>query len=389
MDRQGIRRRRGAEKLSRRTFARHLEATGGLQLDSINVVCRAHYLTLWSRFGSYEPSLVDRWSYGDRVGYEYWGHEASILPISHLPVGFRRMRKFPTPRWKNSSWWKSFQTSTASRRRVLRRLRDEGPLESVDFEPQEHETRSAGAGVMPLAREDKRSLRILWHEGRIAVHGRRHFRRVYDLAERVYPEVEPASVAEYEDSWLLAGLRGNGIASEAHLVNYITGPKLGAVERRRVLARNLARGTIVEVDVEGLPGPFYARPEDLDGIGRIEAPEGTTLLCPFDSLLWQRQRAEDLLGFRYRIEIYVPPARRVHGYYVLPILHDGELVGRLDPKFHRDRGELEVKSIDFEKQPKHAATVKSRRFKQGLADAIDSLAGFIGADTITMPSGVL
>ncbi|MDH3426789.1 MAG: winged helix DNA-binding domain-containing protein, partial [Gemmatimonadota bacterium] len=171
MHRQGLAAPRGETKLTADSLASLLEATGGLQVDSINVVDRAHLLTLWSRFGSFDRASLDRLLYHDRVAYEYWGHEASILPISFLPLSRRRMRDFPPPRWQANSWWDRYQTSTASRRRVLRRVREDGPLESLDIEP--------------LDDEDKRSLKLLWHGGRVAVSGRRHFRIVYDLAERV------------------------------------------------------------------------------------------------------------------------------------------------------------------------------------------------------------
>ena len=137
--------------------------------------------------------------------------------------------------------------------------------------------------------------------------GRRHFRCIYDLAERVYPDGPAASLTEYHDSWLLTGLSGCGIAPERHLVNYFTAPALNAAERRRVIARNLRKKRIVEVDVEGLRGPCYARPEHLEAIDRLPEPAGTTLICPFDSLLWQRKRAAELLDFDYAVEIYVPP----------------------------------------------------------------------------------
>ena len=383
LHRQGMSEPRGSAKLDKRAITEHLERTGALQLDTINVVDRAHYLTLWSRFGAYDRKRVDRWVYRDRVGYEYWGHEASILPISHLPLGRRRMRRFPPKSWSGKSWWSMYRTSAASKRRVLKRLRDEGPLESVDFEQQPTERgQPAPGGSMPLPKEDKRSLKLLWHQGRVGIRTRRHFRCVYDLAERVYPSGSPASAAEFEDSWLFVGLSGNGVASERHLVNYFTAPDLGAADRRRVIARNLKKGRIVEVRVEGQGGRFYALPEHLDGVEGLPEPEGTTLICPFDSLLWQRKRAEELLGFHYRIEIYVPAAKRVFGYYVLPILHDGRLVGRLDPKLHRERGELEVKAIHLE-----AGFKRDRSFDRGLAQALESLGEHVGADRLDLPNG--
>jgi uncharacterized protein YcaQ len=380
-ERQGLSVPRGASELSKRDFVRHLERTGGLQLDTISVVERAHYLTLWSRFGPYDRARVDRWVYDDRMAYEYWGHEASILPISHLPLGLRRMRGFPSARTRKAAWWKHYDVPGAVKRHVLQRLREEGALESSAFERRPGERDRPGPGwAMPLPKQAKRALQLLWLQGRVAVRTRRHFRRVYDLAERVYPEVPPATIAEYEDSWLHIGLSGNGIASERHLVHYVSAPGLQAAERRRVIARSLKQGRIREVEVRGRSDPFYALPADLDRLGKLPEPRGTTLLGPFDSLLWQRARAEDLLGFRYRVEIYVPPARREFGYYVLPILHDGRLVGRLDPKLHRERGLLEIKRLRLEPDFQ-----RSRAFRAGLTGALESLMEFLDARDLKLP----
>lgn len=381
LHRQGLSSPRSTE-LSSDGLTRHLERAGALQLDTINVVDRAHHLTLWSRFGPYDRAALHRWVYGDRIAYEYWGHQASILPISHLPLGRRRMQRFPPESWTTKSWWKHYRTSPESRSHVLHRLEEEGPLESKDFEVQPGEFGPDGppGGAMPLSKEHKRSLKLLWHGGRAAVHSRRHFRCLYDLAERVYPEVPATTPETYEDSWLLIGLSGNGIASERHLRNYLTAPELKAADRKRVIERNLEAGRVVEVRVEDRSDSYYARPEDLEALPEVPEPEGTTLICPFDSLLWQRARAEELLDFHYRIEIYVPKKKREFGYYVLPILHDGRLVGRLDPKLHRDRRELEIKAIYTE-----PGFAPDRRFERGLAETLDSLRRFVGADRLTVP----
>ena len=131
-----------------------------------------------------------------------------------------------------------------------------------------------------------------------------------------------------------------------------------------------------------MPGEHLALPELLDGAARLRRPRGTVLICPFDSLLWQRRRAEELLGFTYRVELYVPPAKRRYGYYVMPILHDGELVGRLDPKLHRDEGRLEIKAIHLEPERKRGEALDA-----GLAGALDNLATFLGATKIDLPRG--
>lgn len=384
LQRQGLSAPRGSESLTPATFQDHLVRTGALQMDSVNVIDRAHYLTLWSRFGTYDRADVDRWVYQDQLAYEYWGHEASILPISHLGVGRRRMRRFPPEQWAERAWWPEYTTSTVSKRRVLARLRREGPLESVDFERSAEEWKDGmrPGGAMPFPKEDKRSLKLLWHAGRVAIRSRRHFRCVYDLAERVYPEGDPVSGTEYEDSWLLAGLSGNGVVSESHLANYFTGPNPLAPLRKRIIARNLRRGRILEVRVDGHRGLFYATPEHLEALASAPEPHGTHLICPFDSFLWQRKRALQMLGFDYKIEIYTPPKKRVFGYYVLPVLHDGRLVGRLDPKLHRDQARLEIRSIHL--QPGFQA---DGAFHRGLTGALHSLATFLGAEKLIVPRG--
>lgn len=370
LHRQGLARPR-SRPLTREAFVEHLEQAGGLQLDSINVVQRAHYLTLWSRFGAYDPSLPDRWTYEDRVAFEHWGHAACVLPASRLSLARRGMRMFaPT-----GKWWAERTPSRAACRRVLKRLREEGPLESADFD-----RNPEGAGTWWGWKEDKEALERYWRGGRVAISSRRSFRRVYDLAERVYPDGPTATTARYQDGWLQTGLRGNGVASVRHLDGYFTAPRLTADARRTVIARALRRKEAVEVEVEGQTDTFLARPEDLEGIEDLPAPRGTTLLSPFDSLLWQRRRAAELLGFAYKVEIYVPPPKRVYGYYCMPILHDGRLVGRLDPKLHRDRGVLEIKSIHLE--PGMAETAELRA---GLDDALEDLATFVGATDIQRP----
>ncbi|MCA9130606.1 MAG: YcaQ family DNA glycosylase [Planctomycetales bacterium] len=366
-------------KLDANSLTEHLETTGGLQVDSVNVLDRAHYLTLFSRFGVYEREQVDGWVYRDRLAYEYWGHEACILPISHLPIGKRRMKDFPPDSWRKSTYWQHFNTSIASRRRVLKRLREEGPLGSSAFEigAVERQNRKILGWGSAMPKEDKRTLEAFWHGGRIAITARQHFRKVYDLAENVYRDCPPASRQEYLDSWLLVGLRGNGVASEQHLVNYVTAPSPNAAERKQTIHRNLRSGRVVQVRVDGFTEPFYALPETLDLCTQLGAPCGTTLLCPFDSLLWQRIRAEQLLDYRYRIEIYIPAAKRNFGYYALPILHDGRLVGQIDPKLHRNQQQLEIKALQFE--PWFRVT---RRFRKELNECFERLAEFVNATNI-------
>ena len=383
-ERQGLSQPRGSKRFTRKAFVDYLERTGGLQIDTVNVLDRAHYLTLWSRFGSYDRATVDRWVYRDRVAYEYWGHEASILPLSHLSFSRRRMKRFPG-KWATTAWWPRFETSNASKRRALRRLGNEGPLESADFE-RTPEASSGGEywGNATIPKEDKRSLKLLWHGGRVAVHHRRHFRCVYDLAENVYPNGGVSGPAarqtDVEDHWLRTVLSGNGVTSERHMVKYFTSPSLSAPDRRRILDRNRRKGAIVEVKVDSVRGRCWALPEHLDQLGKSPQPTGTTLICPFDSLLWERERAKELLDFDYRIEIYTPPKKRKFGYYAMPILHDGRLVGRVAPKLHREDGLLEIKRVDLE-----PGFRRDRAFDRALDRAFEDLMGFTGASDCRVP----
>jgi uncharacterized protein len=372
LSRQGLLDPRG-RSLTRQTFLSHLKQTGALQLDSVNVVDRAHHLTLWSRFGSYDRDKLSRWSQPHGPVYEFWGHEASLRHPDHLPLSRRGMKLFNP----GGKWWNDRKDNLIVRRRVLRRIRAEGPLESADFK-----TEPGESGGWWGWKDEKMALEWLWRQGRLAVCGRRHFRRRYDLAERVYPESQIATRGQYEDSWLMIGLSGNGVAPAAHLDNYITAPRLKAADRRRVIARNLKLGSIVQVEVEGFSDPWYTLPEFLPGIKKISPPRGTNLICPFDSLLWQRQRARDLLNFNYRIEIYTPREKRVFGYYVLPIMHDGKLVGRLDPKLDRQSGTLLIHAIHLED-----GFTADHNFKTGLAGTLEELGEFLGATTISLPRG--
>lgn len=371
LDCQGLATPRG-RRLTREQFLGHLDRCGALQLDSVNVLARAHLVTLWSRYGQFKPETVDRWVYRDRLAYEFWGHEASLLPLRSLPHSRRFMRDWdPT-----SKYWARLEDPKGMKRRVLKRIRDEGGLESAHFD-------SPGrSGNWWGWKDAKFALEMLWREGRLAVSERRHFRRVYDLAERVYPEGPTATRKAYEERWVLDGLRGNGVATVRHLQHYMSTPWLGVTVGNVVLERLRKRRRVVQVEVPGFDEPAYALPEDLERIPRLATPRGTTLLCPFDSMLWQKRRAEELMDFRYRIEIYTPEPKRVYGYYVLPILHEGRLVGRLDPRLDRAAKRLTIHAIHLEPGVKRTPELDA-----GLGDALRDLAAFVGAEHLALPRG--
>jgi len=364
-----------ARTLDARSLARFVADAGGLQLDSINVVARAHELTLWSRFGPYDRAELDRLVYEERALFEYWAHAACLIAEEDRPAWTRAMADYRT---RHTGWSDWLKANAAVIRGVLRDIKTRGPRSSSDFE--RPSGKSSGWWDWKPAHH---ALHYLWMSGRLAVHSRRHFQKRYDLAEKIHPPVAPIARAEFPRWHLRKTLHALGAAAEADLPRYLTFPRLETALRRRALKSLLKSGEAVELRVEGATGRWYALCDDLPALENPPASRGTTLLSPFDSLLWHRGRARALFGFDYKIEVYVPAAKRVHGYYCLPILHDGRLIGRLDAKNHREQRELRVTSVHFEAPPSDAE-------RAGLRGALDSLALFLGAERWRGPrSGVI
>lgn len=356
-----------ARALDEASLTRFAADAGGVQLDSINVVARAHELTLWSRFGPYDRAELDRLVYGRRALFEYWAHAACLVPASDLPAWARAMADYKRRHTGWSSWLKAHPRVLS---RVEREIRERGPLSSADFERPKAQGKAGGWWDWKPAQH---ALHYLWMTGRLGVHSRPSFRKRYDLAERVLPRAEPIPRAEFPRWHLRKTLRALGAAAEADLPRYLTFPRFAPAERKRALAALLKSGEVEPVSVEGRAGRWYALAEDLPALASPPAPRGTTLLSPFDSLLWHRGRAKSLFGFDYTIEVYVPAPKRKYGYYSLPILHDGRLIGRLDAKNHREEKRLTARAVHFESKPDAAALT-------GTADALRSLARFLGAE---------
>jgi uncharacterized protein YcaQ len=339
--------------LTPRRLTAFAEDTGGIQLDTINVVERAHLLTLWSRFGSYDRRALDRMVYRRRLLFEYWAHAACLVPASHFSMwrhvmdGYTRGPR--NPNWHR--WWKQNRTLLD---RVEDAIRTRGPLSSADFAAPPGMKRGNWWNRKPTTH----ALDFLWMSGRVGVHSRVHFHKHYDLAERLFtPGADPLPSEEEFRRWhLRRSLHAMGVATESDLRMYLTFPRPRPNERRRVLEAMVAAGEVVPVTPEpagaGKPARWWALAEDVPALRRAarrSTPSlGTTLLSPFDSLLWHRERVRRLFGYDYTIEVYVPPAQRRHGYYSVPILHDGHIIGRLDPKTHRSERRLEVKAVHFE-----------------------------------------
>lgn len=319
---------------------RTIDRLGLHQIDSVNVLTRAHYLPAFSRLGAYDRTLLDRAAWGrlsERRLFEYWAHEASLLPLDLHPhlrwrmtradrgeAGYGRMRVFARER-------------RAEAMAVLARIANEGPLTASTLD-------TGRTGWWEWS-ESKAILEWLFYAGHLTTRTRRRtFERVYDLTERVIPPAilalstpdEPAA----HRSLIERSARALGIATAGELRDYF---RLGPDDAKGAIAALVEEGVLQRVAVEGWPAAFLHR--DARRPRRIEA---RALLAPFDPLIWERARTERLFGFRYRIEIYTPVEKRQHGYYVLPFLLDDAIVARVDLKADRQNARLLVHATHLE-----------------------------------------
>ena len=306
------------------------------QLDSVNVFARAHYLPAFSRLGAYVPTLIDRMAYERREVFEYWGHEASLLPVALHPLLRWRMARAEAfeDGWGGSL--RALRDKPEFVAQVLRRVQAEGPVGAGAL----HDG-PRGGGSWWEWNETKVALEYLFWAGRVTTSHRRSFERVYDVTERVLPaEVLAAPTPSREDAQrqlVLLAARSHGVATEKDLRDYF---RLRPAEGKAAVSSLVEDGLLEAVWVEGWKQPAYLAPGSLVP-RRVKA---AALLSPFDPLIWERSRAARLFGFHYRIEIYVPAPKRVYGYYVLPFLHDEAICARVDLKADRKGGVLRVLS---------------------------------------------
>jgi hypothetical protein len=350
-----------------------LKHTGLLQIDSVNVLARAHYLPAFSRLGPYDASLVDRMAFKHRELFEYWGHEAALLPVE----------TYPLMRWRMARWerrlasWARLKAVLAARpgyvEEVYQEVVDRGPVSAGEVAVDQKRGNEEWGWNWTDA---KTALEYLFYVGRITTGRRRNFERLYDIAERVIPAEILARPAPDEETaqreLLMLAARSHGVGTLADLADYY---RLKNPDARPRLAELVEAGRLEQVEVRGWTQPAYAVP-DL-AIPRRMA--GRSLLVPFDPLIWERSRTERLFNFRYRIEIYVPAHKRVHGYYVLPFLLRDALVARVDLKADRAAGVLRVQSAWAEPDaPDDTATE--------LAAELELMAGWLELGDIVVES---
>jgi uncharacterized protein YcaQ len=362
----------------RRRLRRVVGRLGLLQIDSVNVLVRAHYLPLFSRLGAYEQGLIDRAAYDGRrrVLFEYWGHEASLLPIELHPHLRWRMARAENGLGIYGGLARFGRERRAFIDAVLAEVAARGPLRASELEGG-----GRGKGSWWGWSEGKRALEWLFWAGLVTTATRRGFERIYDLPERALPRsvlampTPPADEAQRRLLRIAAGALG--IATERDLREYF---RLPVADARARLAELIETGNLVPVRVEGWANDAY-----LDAGARWPRRiEASALLSPFDSLLFERARAERLFGFRYRIEIYTPAGRRAHGYYVLPFLLGERLVARVDLKAARLASRLQVQAAHAEPGIDHGAVAAA------LMAQLNAMAAWLGLERVeVVPRGDL
>jgi uncharacterized protein YcaQ len=315
-----------------------------LQLDTIHVVARSPYLVLYARLGEYDPAWLDELVASTAL-CEVWAHEASIAPIEDYPLHRRALET--RDHWFVNRARRLRQDDAEGMQALLEHVRAHGPVKAADFEG----ARPARAGWWSWKKE-KSWLEAWLALGELMVARRDGFQRVYDLASRVCPRAAAAPLpdaTEVARAFVERAVRALGVAQARWVHDYFrTRPRLADADLRPLVEA----GTLLEVRVRGWPAPGYVH-RDHRALARRAAagdlePAVTALLSPFDPVVWDRERARALFGFDYRLECYTPAPRRRHGYFALPILRRGALVGRLDAKAHRAEGRFEVRSLHLE-----------------------------------------
>lgn len=365
----------GGAPRSGKAVADVVRRLGVVQIDSVNVLVRSHYLPIFSRRGAYRSALLERAAYDERLLFEYWGHEASFLPMETFPLFRWRM---DDARQGVGTWGRLKRYASSHQelvKSVLAQLRERGPLGASEL---------ADAGKAKGSwwgwSQGKEVLEWLFWIGDVTTARRRNFERLYDLTERVVPEttrkLPVPSREQAQRELMLTGARAMGVATARDLRDYF---RLPAKESALRLSELVEEGKLLPVTVEGWKQQGYLHHEaKIPGPAKVA--EIAALLSPFDSLIWERQRTERLFDFHFRLEIYTPLHKRLHGYYVLPLLLGDRIVGRVDLKSERQSGVLQVKGGSVE------PGVLPKTVVEPLAQRLTDLAQWLGLERFAVTS---
>jgi hypothetical protein len=347
----------GRTKLSNgnKGFYEIIDQLGYVQIDTISVINRAHHHILWTRNNIYTEDVIHDLQKNERLVFEYWGHAMSYLPMEDYRFYLPRMNNFKNP----SSPWAKLQIEKAGHllKPVLKRIKEEGPLSSKDFERLDGKKGGTWWDWKPA----KVALELLFWRGDLMIKERQKFNKIYDLTERIIPghinKTKPAK-SEIAEFLIMRGIKAHGIISEKELLKFLQPGSsrdsdlqtAGKVIIQKSINRLLESGTIAEVQIaDNHQTKYYAFEEMINSVSKLKSiAKQVFLLSPFDNLIIQRDRIKNLFNFDYTIECYVPEPKRKFGYFVLPILWGNDFVGRLDPKADRKSKTLFIKNLFFE-----------------------------------------
>ena len=362
-----------------------IDRLGCLQIDTINIVERAHHLTLWSRLGLHEKDLLNELAYDDRKLFEYWAHAACYVPLEDYRFFISPMRMREGEMLERLERWggRAGGVSPDILDEVLERVRAEGPLATKDFE-QRRKGPSKGWWDWKPA---KVALEVLYGAGLLMVSHRENFQRQYDIAERVLPPgVDTTEPTEEEriKFYITRTMACLGLVKPADVRGYYTPSyaryKAFSKQLPSLMEEMRGDGEAVRYEVDGARQPYYCLPEDasrLDDLADGLGHEGVHLLNPFDNALWDKKRVETLFEFTAKLEAYTPAAQRKYGYYYLAILSGDRLVGRIIPKMDRKDRRLIVNSIWHEPWFK-----PDEPFEASFSETLESFSEFNGADEV-------
>ncbi|WP_201860784.1 winged helix-turn-helix domain-containing protein [Microvirga soli] len=357
---------------TKRHVSRALQRSHLLQIDSVNVLVRAHYMPLFSRLGSYDRGLLEKVAYHPkkREAFEYWGHEASLIRLDLQPLFRWRMERAARGEGTYGGLAKFGREKRAFIEEVRREIETRGPIGAGELS-----IGGKGQGSWWGWSDGKRALEWLFWAGQVTTATRRGFERLYDLPERVLPSdilnVPTPSAEEAQRELMRLSIRALGIASERCLRDYF---RLEPQDAKARIPELVEAGDLIPVAVDGW-GPVYLDPQAKIP-RRVEA---RALVSPFDPIVWERTRTERLFDFRYRIEIYTPVEKREFGYYCLPFVLGERIVARVDLKADRAAGNLIVHSIHPE------ASVPPEEIAPALGDELRLMAEWLNLGSITAP----
>ena len=327
--------------------ARIVEKLGYIQIDTLTVIERAHNHTLWTRIPNYKPDMLDELLSKDRRIFEYWGHARSYLPMTDYRYYLPRMKRLDDPYLK---WEKQRLAKYGPYlKKVLKRIRDEGPLGPADFEPVSGGKKGPWSG----GRDPNTSAMELLHlQGDLMISERRNFERVFDLTERVLPKNIDTSMPDDRELgrfFVKRALSAYGIAKESEIRDHIHAVKKEPL--KKAINELIESGEIVVVTIESdSKSQYYALNKQIEsGVKLKKAAPRVHLLSPFDNFIIQRDRISELFGFDYALECYVTPKKRKFGYFAVPILWGEQFAGKLDPKADRKNKTLLIQNLAFEK----------------------------------------